>query len=698
MLRGMEQTHFYETMVLMILFLGGMGIAWWHIFETEPILSDKWIRFYDIETWARILLGIGILAYIGYFGVYTIGKHQAFHTYALDMGWQNQAFWSLINHGGDPQVTLKGYPFSHHAGHFQPFYYILAPFYWVYQSAESLLLLQTIAIASAALPIFLLAKAKGLHAGIACILGFVYLLYPATHGMNTYDFHGLVFMVPLLLFFFVALESRRTAWIWILFGLMLLVREDVPLVGVIVGLYVLFVRKQSGMGLIMVVLSVGYFIFALSMMDALGGGPDAGRYFELQTEHAHGLMGVFQTASTNIAYLMQYLFFDEPKLRYLLQIFFPVLLLPFLARSHMILLIAPLFILLLSQHTPHYELGLQYAAHIIPIVFYLTIITISSWKALHSNQAILILSILLLGAGILSNSQFGMILSKQFNGFIFPDQHDQIVHTMMKKIPPDVAVATHARYYPHLSSRETIYNVPNDSAEYILLDLRQAAGPSSHWDIRYRSWQADVPDSRKYLKDLLETKRYGVMDYRDGVVLVKKGESTTLNWTTLHHVPEFLPDSIPRYIPPSHVRSAADSLYHYLYKHRNDICILAIKDEGTRNLSPGLKQYIKQQGGRLDTVSYLGSYAAIMYKEKVISEQSSNSSAVTITQDSNPELKRLFKDRIVHVYSAGNLVGNRASIQINGKEWAPNRRGINLVVLDSKLDEIKAIYFDTWKY
>jgi hypothetical protein len=75
-----------------------------------------------------------------FFSVYAISRHNAFHSYTFDMGWQNQAFYSLLRLGY-PRVTVW-VPLNHLGNHFQPLYYLLV--------------MQAVALASAAIPIYLI--------------------------------------------------------------------------------------------------------------------------------------------------------------------------------------------------------------------------------------------------------------------------------------------------------------------------------------------------------------------------------------------------------------------------------------------------------------------------------------------------------------------------------------------------------------
>ena len=78
-------------------------------------------------------------------------------------------------------------------------------------------------------------------------------------------------------------------------------------------------------------------------------------------------------------------------------------------------------------------------------------------------------------------------------------------------------ITTQTALVPHLSERKNIYLFPYavNEAEYILLDARGYVYPFKN----YNSYAAAV-------KTILQRGNYGVLDLRDGYLLLKKGYST----------------------------------------------------------------------------------------------------------------------------------------------------------------------------
>ena len=126
------------------------------------------------------LVWIFIISYTIFFSWYSILKHYAFLTTAFDLGIFDQALWSTL-HGKFLYTTLHGEEASvTFAHHFQPILLLILPIYAVYQSPETLLVLQSFFLALGALPIYWIARKK-LNELAGLVFSASYLLYPALH-------------------------------------------------------------------------------------------------------------------------------------------------------------------------------------------------------------------------------------------------------------------------------------------------------------------------------------------------------------------------------------------------------------------------------------------------------------------------------------------------------------------------------------
>ncbi len=109
---------------------------------------------------ARIATGVLwglIVLYVAYFGLMTVGKHNAFQTTAYDLGNVDQAVWNT-RHGRPLAMTnIEG--LTNRLGtHVEPILLPISLLYFVWSDPRTLLLLQTVVIALGAWPVYLLAK------------------------------------------------------------------------------------------------------------------------------------------------------------------------------------------------------------------------------------------------------------------------------------------------------------------------------------------------------------------------------------------------------------------------------------------------------------------------------------------------------------------------------------------------------------
>ncbi len=146
------------------------------------------------------------------------------------------------------------------------------------------------------------------------------------------------------------------------------------------------------------------------------------------------------------------------------------------------------------------------------------------------------------------------------------------------------------------------------------------------------------------------------------------------------------------YTLPDHGVWAADDLVSYVEQAQemNDVALLiSVKDEASNGLTDEMIQAMQSLGLQFDMKGrYRESYLAVVENGDVLHEEASSgqiSYAFDIGQTS------------IAIMSAGYLCGNRASICVNGIEYAANGRGINIVLVDTKTGGVlDSVVFDTF--
>ncbi|WP_461863634.1 DUF2079 domain-containing protein [Thermococcus sp.] len=195
---------------------------------------------------ALILL---FILYTTVFMSYSIIKCLSFGFQAYDTGIYVQSLWTTATGEGffynTPEAQGLGWehPSPTHFGvHFQPILFFLVPIYRLFPYVETLLILETLALATAVFPLYFLSFQVLRDKQKSLVISILYLINPALHGINRYDFHPVAFAVPLsfLLMYYWEKENYRHASI--IASLILLVKEDSGLILIAIGL--LYILKD----------------------------------------------------------------------------------------------------------------------------------------------------------------------------------------------------------------------------------------------------------------------------------------------------------------------------------------------------------------------------------------------------------------------------------------------------------------------
>ncbi|MEO6509304.1 MAG: DUF2079 domain-containing protein [Patescibacteria group bacterium] len=222
--------------------------------------------------WEILLFGL-LFAYLFIFIHNTLIRHWSFSTYYYDLGIMHQVLYNTA-YGRffqltDPNATEQ---ISRLAIHFDPLMLIFTPFYWLFPHVETLLIGQTVLLASGAIPIFLLCKHlfknfNAVPAGfIATFFSFLYLNYYPMQNTNISAFHAVVMVTPLFLWAAYFIETKRYKPALILLLLSMLGKENVALTVAMIGLYIALIKKERVIGFGLAAFSAVLFLFIISYL------------------------------------------------------------------------------------------------------------------------------------------------------------------------------------------------------------------------------------------------------------------------------------------------------------------------------------------------------------------------------------------------------------------------------------------------
>lgn len=439
---------------------------------------------------------VAIAIYIVIFGAATSLRHYNFQTQAWDLGIFDQIMWN-ISQGNGMSTTLE-FVRNHFAVHMSPILFLLAPGYMLFPSPYFLLILQTIALALGAWPLYLLTRSR--------LVAIAYLLYPSLHWVNWFDFHPIAFLAPAMLAAFYFAEKKR----WGLMSLFLILaasaQEDAVLVIAFFGIY-LIIKKEWKIGLAIFLLSALYFLLSVKLiMPAYGGGL-------LRIDRYAQLGGSFYEIAKNIFVHPSFFIntiFQWQKFVYLFWLFLPVAFLPLLATREWILLIPGLAQNLLTNYAPQFASAYQYDSTLIAGIFIATIFglrrSIGFFTGFERKRITLILIII---------SIFAFLFRSPISPFNFPtelfkkSERTFAFQKMLERVPKNASVAAHTQIVPHLSQREKIYMLgyePILESDIILIDGADYFGfPNPE---TFEAHIQKYADSGKYSVEILDNRYY----------------------------------------------------------------------------------------------------------------------------------------------------------------------------------------------
>jgi hypothetical protein len=112
-----------------------------------------------------------------------------------------------------------------------------------------------------------------------------------------------------------------------------------------------------------------------------------------------------------------------------------------------------------------------------------------------------------------------------------------------------------------------------------------------------------------------------------------------------------------------------------LSQHEPDVVILSAKDDARAHLSRPTRDYLAGRGVDVRRLKVRGSFAAVLEGQAPLAVGIDSGAPVVLSSD------RLRSRGIDRVESAGRNAGNYSKIVMGGKDVSPNRRGLNIVIL-----------------
>jgi uncharacterized membrane protein len=390
-----------------------------------------------------------------------------FRTGKFDNGNMVQAIWNSL-HGDILETTsLTGQQASRLSGHVDPFLLLLAPLFWIWSSPVLLPVLQVLAVASGALPVFWLARKHLGSQRAGAQFAFAYLLYPATQ-FNAFTiadgFHPVAMAVPLVLYAVWLLDQDRL----LAFSAVALVaastKEEIALAVGFLGIWYAVRRGRRLFGVS--VLGVGLaitlfnFLWVIPHFSPTGAEPFAGRYSAVGGT-PKGIAHKLVTDPMAFVHAVA----SNHKVLYL-----ALLLVPFLG----LWLFEPLLLLgalpdlainLLSNKGEQTSLPYQYTAGIVPFIVVASVFGAARFRGQAERLSLWLL------AAVAAVAIYSPIVGLSGDIPALGSRHISAETRALRLIPKDAPVSASNLLGGHLSSRRYISTFPYVArARWIIVD------------------------------------------------------------------------------------------------------------------------------------------------------------------------------------------------------------------------------------
>jgi len=455
---------------------------------------------------------VGVATYSAFFTCYLTMKHYAFRTLMFDLGLYDHWFWTAFKSG----PAAAGIP------HNSLTLYILLPFYALYPSPVTLIVLQSIIVPLAAIPLYLLARLQLKDRMLALLVTALFLLYPPLHGLSQFDFHVEMFLPPLALTALYYLHMERWRQYIVASIIMLATMEYAAYIVLMMGVYQIIVYRKNLKLIKMKPVSRLKFSFAKNMLTGLVIVMLALAYFGASTILSNMRLSVGNPMPGEGAFNLKNLeVMKEMKASYVCKIFGPVAFLPLLSPAPLLMALPWLVHITFTTEPEYLKIFNQYSAFTAPFIF---AGLISAFKKIGSRKVKVALAVILIAATI-----YFIMSTDEVAVSPWPNvgERERLLNELVQQIPSDAGVLTQNNIASHLTEREKIFMWPAgapgfgpknlEDVDYILIDKSQ-----------YHYFYAPVPAGYPYdatrvaVEQLLSTGRYRMLVEEDGIEFYRR--------------------------------------------------------------------------------------------------------------------------------------------------------------------------------
>ena len=471
-------------------------------------------------------------------------QHAALRTHRSDLGQIDLAIWNT-SHGRFVAGIKQDFLSTRLTDHVEPIFIPVSAVFWLWDDVRAILLLQTLAVALGAIPLFALARSK---LGGPLALGFAaaYFLNPALQSALLTEFHAIPLAVPFILWAFWAIEARHW-WQFLAAALLVAaVKEEAALLAAGLGAWALWraliqptrgegekalQQHNRGMiigGAVMLITLIWFVVATFIIVPAHGATVHhtaQSVYFERYGALGNSPLDIVRNLLLHPR-LVWSVASEPARMQYLLGLFAAFGFLSLLGLDVLLISLPVLLANLLSAYPAQYYGDFHYTAPLIPYFAVAAIygahraVRFFHTTSLRPSMLTAALLIWLLGWSGYVYGQMGRGPGGGAYESVTVSEHARLLPRFLTQIPTDAPVTATSALHPHLSHRRFIYRFPYG------LQAQPPAQPAE-WALLDVTGDTDMApgDLHDRVLEMLAGD-WGVVDAADGYLLLRRGATT----------------------------------------------------------------------------------------------------------------------------------------------------------------------------
>ena len=437
----------------------------------RSLLSRRWAGFKNhvlCYSWFYTVSGLSLFVFL----VFSYFSYRKFMFPMLDLGLFNRHMWDMMRGDFGPNSLKVPTQLNLLGDHAHFILLLLAPVYALFQDPFFLVMVQVITLVVSSYPIYKLALKQGGDKRVAAFWLVPYFMFFGFWSGLAYPFHEIFLALPLIAWALYYLLEDQFKPMVVCLGLLLLVKENMSLLVIMFGIYVIVMRKQYKKGSALISVSAIYFVAVTQYwLPWFSHGPDVYADNVFGTSTLDVVRAAVQTPKEFVKQL--FLPLDKTKSMVFMLASFGGL--PIIGIEILILL-SPLWLgRFLSTQPWRWSVIQHYSVDQGPILAVAAIIGAYRLHSLLCRHGIK-LSKQTLGCIAISLCVIGSIavhlrIDERYPwrlmhpSFYTQSKSDKAAWKAVALVPKSASVAAQAAF-PQLSSRREIYNLPIDLSKY----------------------------------------------------------------------------------------------------------------------------------------------------------------------------------------------------------------------------------------